>query len=108
MGREWQEKDKPKKALLPVEMPIKHENLSDADLPDKAKRNTFLGLVGNLSDGEKRSLLEEVLTPMGKNLIVTPKEVDGFMIDMAHLVAQGVNAALHKSIEITDDSAFTR
>jgi spore protease len=108
MGREWEEKDKPKKALLPVQMAIKHDNLSETDLPDESKRNTFLGLVGNLSDTEKRTLLEEVLTPMGKNLIVTPKEVDGFMKDMAHLVAQGINAALHKNIEITDDSAFTR
>lgn len=108
MGREWQEKDKPKKSLLPSFMPIKHENLSKDDLPDESSRNTFLGLVGNLSDSEKRTLLEEVLTPMGRNLIVTPKEIDSFMTDMAHLVAQGINASLHETISVEEDAHYTR
>jgi len=108
MGREWNEKDRPQKALLPDQLPINHKNLSDEDIPDESKRNTFLGLVGNLSDNEKRSLLEEVLTPMGKNLIVTPKEIDGFMEDMAHLIAEGINASLHESVNITDEATFTR
>lgn len=108
MGREWSEKDKPKKALLPVQLPINHQNLSDNDMPDKAQRNTFLGLVGNLSDAEKRTLLEEILTPMGKNLIVTPKEIDGFMEDMAYLIAEGINASLHDSIDVSDAASFTR
>ncbi|MBO1003465.1 GPR endopeptidase [Pseudogracilibacillus auburnensis] len=108
MGREWSEKDKPKKALLPTVMPIKHDNLSDLDLPDETRRSTFLGLVGNLSESEKRALLEEVLTPMGRNLIVTPKEIDGFMADMAHLVAQGINAALHDKINVEQDAHYTR
>ena len=108
MGREWSEKDNPKKSLLPDMLPIGHSNLTETDLPDEERRTTFLGLVGNLTDEEKRTLLEEVLTPMGKNLIVTPKEIDGFMIDMAHLVAQGINASLHERIEITDEESFTR
>lgn len=108
MGREWLEKDLPRKALLPSEMPIKHEGLSDTDLPNEANRTTFLGLVGNLSDSEKRLLLEEVLTPMGKNLMVTPKEIDGLMIDMAELIAKGINAALHEKIDETNFSAYTR
>lgn len=108
MGREWQEKDLPRQALLPKEMGIKHENLSDADLPDTDKRNTFLGLVGNLSQGEKRSLLEEVLTPMGKNLIVTPKEIDDFMVDMANLLANGINAALHEKVNKDNAANYTR
>lgn len=108
MGREWQDKDKPKTALLPVEMPIQHENLSEKDLPDEEKRHTFLGLVGRLTETEKRSLLEEVLTPMGKNLIVTPKEIDGFMQDMAHVVAEGINASLHDAVRRTGSANFTR
>lgn len=108
MGREWSEKDLPRKSLLPSSMPIQHDDLSQEDLPDEAKRSTFLGLVGNLSEHEKRTLLEEVLTPKGKNLIVTPKEIDGFMTDMAHLVAQGINAALHDNINVEADAHYTR
>jgi len=108
MGREMKEKGTPKTSLLPENMPIKHENLSDEDLPDENDRSTLLGLVGNLSDQEKRFLLEEVLTPTGKNLIVTPKEIDGFMVDMAHLVAQGINAALHEKVKVEQDAHYTR
>src|SRR5690625_2626066 len=108
MGREWKEKDTPRSSLLPENMPIRHENLSEEDLPDEQRRSTFLGLVGNLSEQEKRSLLEEVLSTTGRNLIVTPKEIDGFMEDMAHLVAQGINAALHDKIKVEEDAHYTR
>lgn len=108
MGREWSEKDLPRSSLLPPEMGIKHENLTDADLPDEGKRTTFMGLLGNLNEVEKRTLLQEVLTPMGKNLIVTPKEIDGFMKDMAQLIAQSINAALHERIDETNFADYTR
>lgn len=108
MGREWKEKDQPKNNLLTSTMPINHKDLTDKDLPDKAERNTFLGLVGNLTDAEKRTLIEEVLTPMGHNLIVTPKEVDGFMNDMAVVVAEAINVALHEEISIDSQANYTR
>lgn len=108
MGRELKEKDTPRSSLIPSSMPIKHENLTSEDLPDEENRSKFLGLVGNLSDQEKRSLLEEVLSPTGKNLIVTPKEIDGFMVDMAHLIAQGINAALHENVTVEEGAQYTR
>lgn len=108
MGREWSEKDTPRKSLLPETMMIKHENLTEADIPADDERRTFFGLVGELTDEEKRSLLAEVLTPMGKNLIVTPKEIDSFMTDMAYVVATGINEALHKTVREADDSHYTR
>lgn len=108
IGREWSEKDLPRTALLPKEMAIKHENLSEADLPTEEERLTFLGLVGQLSEDEKRSLLAEVLTPMGRNLIVTPKEIDSFMTDMAHLIASGINEALHERVRASNEGYFTR
>lgn len=108
MGREWEEKDRPKKALLSSSMPIKHEHLNEKDLPGESERNTFLGLIGNLTDIEKRTLLEEVLTPMGRNLIVTPKEIDGFMDDMAFVIARSINAALHEKVLVEEDASYTR
>lgn len=108
LGREWQEKDAPRKSLLPEAMPITHKDLSEKDLPSQKGRETFLGLFGNLSDEEKRTLLREVLTPLGKNLIVTPKEVDQFMKDMAHVLASGINEALHESVREGNSGYYTR
>lgn len=50
----------------------------------------------------------EVLTPIGHNLMVTPKEVDGFMIDMAEVIANGLNAALHETVTIDNFSSYSR
>ena len=56
-----------------------------------------------LDHGEKYMLIQHVLSPtyMG-NLIVTPKEVDEIMDDMAELIANGINMALHNGITIKD------
>lgn len=108
MGREWKEKDSPAKSLTPGSLQFSKRDFSDDDLPSDSERTTFLGLIGHLSEEEKRNLIEEVLTPIDRNLVVTPKEVDDFMNDMAHVLAQGVNAALHEAVDITNFANYTR
>ncbi len=108
-GREWKEKDRPSKSLAPASLSFgERKKFTEEDLPDEEKRRTLMGMVGGLSDEEKRSLITEVLTPMGHNLMVTPKEVDGFMIDMAEVIANGVNAALHEKIDVSNFTSYSR
>jgi len=71
------------------------------------QKEKFLGLVGNLSEQEKRQLIYEVLAPLGYNLIVTPKEVDTFMEDMANILANGLNMALHQEVDKNNTTAYT-
>src|SRR5690606_15896430 len=104
-GREWREKDRPSKSLAPASMSFGNKKFTEEDLPDPDKRQTFMGIVGTLSDEEKRKLIAEVLTPTGYNMMVTPKEVDGFMIDMSHVIANGINAALQEAV---DDGYFVK
>lgn len=61
-------------------------------------RSQMLGMIGTLSPAEKRELIQEVLMPLGQNLIVTPKEVDSFIGDMAKLIANAINCALHEVV----------
>lgn len=107
-GREWNEKDQPSKSLTPARMTFGSKEFNEDDLPNEEKRQAFLGMLGNLSEEEKRTLIAEVLTPIGHNLMVTPKEVDGFMIDMANVIAKGINAALHESVDVDNFSSYTR
>lgn len=107
-GREWKEKDKPSKSLTPAGLSFGNRSLTDEDMPDKEKRQTFLGIVGSLDDEEKRKLITEVLTPLGHNLMVTPKEVDVFIEDMANVLAQGLNDALHKQVDQTNVGSYTK
>src|SRR5699024_10733830 len=100
-SKEWKEKDRLKKKLIPSDMQGKHTQLGQEEQLDKKQKQTFLGLVGTLSDDEKRQLLSDVLLPMGKNMIVTPKEVDHFIENMASILAKGINRAIHeREIEI--------
>lgn len=107
-GREWNEKDKPSKSLVPAGLTFSKKKYEESDLPDEEKRKTFLGMVGTLTEEEKHSLIAEVLTPIGHNLMVTPKEVDGFMVDMAHVLANGINASLHENVNVDNFASYTR
>ncbi len=74
---------------------------------DAENKHRFLGLISILSEDEKRQLIHEVLAPLGYNLIVTPKEVDTFMEDMANILANGLNMALHHEIDSENTAAYT-
>ena len=62
------------------------------------EQNTLLGLFGSLNNAEKRSLINEVLTDINLDLIVTPSEID-FLIDkLSNLIASAINNSLHRQI----------
>jgi len=98
-GKELKEGDRPARALAPAGLGFgKRKKLTDEDLPGEKEKQTFLGVIGTLSEEEKRKFIHEVLAPLGHNLMVTPKEVDVFIEDMANLIANGLNASLHEAV----------
>ncbi|HBI04965.1 MAG TPA: GPR endopeptidase [Paenibacillaceae bacterium] len=99
----------PSSRLIPVNMnvPGKIKKYTEEDLPEPKEQKMILGLVGELSADQKRKLIGEVLAPLGHNLIVTPKEVDDYVEDIANVVANGLNAALHSSVNMKNVSAYT-
>ena len=108
LGRELRDRDKPSKALVPSGMNFgERMTYTAADLPPAKQKQSFLGLVGNLSEIEKQQLIREVLGSTGQNMMVTPKEVDTFIEDMANVIAGGLNAALHKEIDQDNLGAYT-
>lgn len=59
----------------------------------------LLGLIGTLSEDDKKSLIHEVLSPIGYNLMVTPKEIDFLIERLALLLGKGLNRSLHNITE---------
>ena len=51
-----------------------------------------------LTKEEKRALIQDILTPSGYNLMVTPKEIDADVEDLSKIIAGGINIALHQGI----------
>jgi spore protease len=108
-GKEMREGDRPSRSLAPAGLSFgERRKLTEEDLPEEQHRQTFMGIVGTLEDQEKRKLIHEVLAPIGHNLMVTPKEVDVFMEDMANLIASGLNAALHDAVDQENTGYKTR
>ena len=62
----------------------------------KHEKEEVMGLIGNLEEDEIKSLITEVLTPLGYNLLVTPKEIDFVVERLSSLLGK----ALNKSLEI--------
>ena len=98
-------KEKTGHPLDPVNLPDLRELEGQEITPEL--RSRFLGLIGGLSPEEKRQLIHEVLTPLGQNLIVTPKEVDAFVADIGKVVADGLNCALHEAVTMDNVSSHT-
>ena len=63
---------------------------------NRKDKNDLFGIVGNLEDDEFKQLIAEVLTPVGYNLMVTPKEVDFVIEKLSDVIGRGLNKVLHK------------
>ena len=86
-------KDDKKNKLIPLS---KINYLKEKDLKlTSEEKNYFFGKLGTLDDYEKRSLIFDVLTPIGYNLMVTPKEVDFLVESLSKLLSEGINSCLH-------------
>jgi spore protease len=62
------------------------------------KGGEFYNMLKEMDKNEKYKLINEVITPSVGNLMVTPKEIDRLIDDIAIVVANGLNIALHPSI----------
>ncbi|MEW9701562.1 GPR endopeptidase [Paenibacillus sp. SI8] len=67
----------------------------------------ILGLLDGMQEEERLLLVKEVLNPVGHDLLVTPKEIDQFIEDIANIIASGLNAALHDAVSVDNVAAYT-
>lgn len=70
----------------------------DGKMPESEKKE-LMGMIGTLNDDEIRKLIFEVLTPIGYNLMVTPKEVDFIMEHLSDVIGGGINRSLHQNVD---------
>jgi spore protease len=76
-------------------MNVDYEQAEEA--PNDMKKH-LMGQIGLLSEQQIKTLIEDVLTPNGFNMMVTPKEIDADIEDLAKIIAMGIDITLHKSI----------
>lgn len=66
-------------------------NLFIEKLQQEAKSNDYLN---KLKDNDNYEEIKEALNPSDYNMIVTPKEIDELINNMANVVAKGINLSL--------------
>lgn len=75
--------------------------LKESTTLDNNSKEELLGLIGTLNDKDFKKLIEEVLSPINYNLMVTPKDIDFTIEKLALLIAQGLNLSLHENYKPT-------
>ena len=86
-----------KNKLVPAYM-RKYDNY-DKELTKEEKKQV-LGEIGTLNEEEIKELIFEVLTPIGYNMMITPKEIDFIIDKTSKLISSALNKSLHKEFDI--------
>lgn len=68
---------------------------------DKDARG-FYNMLRSLDREEKYQMIKSVLDPYSSNMVVTPKDIDALIEDLAKIIANAINISLHPSIDIED------
>ena len=80
-------------------IPSIHRNYLNHQTNLTAKeKEQLLGMVGMLEEDQMKSLIFEVLTPIGYNLMVTPKEVDFVIEKLSKVISRSINQCLHPKL----------
>ncbi|TFE01094.1 GPR endopeptidase [Jeotgalibacillus salarius] len=85
-------KDKKPSSLLMTKPSLEELDENEAEPHEKS---AYLGLIGELDEDEKQKLFREILSPIGQNLIVTPKETDLYIKQASDMLASALDHALH-------------
>jgi spore protease len=72
-----------------------------------AATQRFYQLISGMTAEDKRALIAEVLSAEVGDLMVTPKEIDVFIDELAQVVAEGLNRALHPQASAEDRAGTT-
>lgn len=73
------------------------DKIKDMDLSCEEKKKVS-GILGELDSEQKRQLINEVLTNLNYNLIVTPKEIDFLIDNLSEVIIDSINHSLHREI----------
>lgn len=74
----------------------------DSMIEGSDQNSEFYKALKNMNRDDKYKLIQEVLYPYYGHLMVTPKEVDRLVEDIAVIIADGLNVAIHPGVDTKD------
>ncbi|HZK24161.1 MAG TPA: GPR endopeptidase [Oscillospiraceae bacterium] len=81
-------------------------HLLEALMQEAGSDSPVYKVIQSIAEGDRRAVMSEVLDPYGGRLMVTPKEIDTLVEDIARLLAGGINAAMHPAIQSEEVSKY--
>ena len=86
------------KAKTKLSISTSKKYIEEDDNLTEEQKEQLLGLIGNLDDEEMKELILEVLTPIGYNMMVTPKEIDFIIDKLSVVIRDSINKGLHQKL----------
>lgn len=83
------------KLISPSSLNYLKDNEQPLSIKDKKH---LMGVIGTLNEDQTKQLVREVLSPIGYNMMVTPKEINFLIEKLSKILAGGINNALHRQI----------
>lgn len=71
------------------------------------KDSRFYNMLKDIDKHDKYHLIDEVLNKSFVNLVVTPKEVDEIIDDLAEIISDGINICMHSCIDTENVSRYS-
>lgn len=78
----------------------------DEMISNSTNGSKFYDILKSIDRNEKQKLISQLLDPYVGNLMVTPKEVDMIIENVAKIVANGINIALQPALDLEDINRF--
>lgn len=89
------EKENHKKPSFKLQTFGPRDYQKQTDQLSQEEKEKMMGLLGTLTEEETKKFISEVLTPIGYNLMVTPKEIDFVIEKLSCLLSTVLNKVLH-------------
>ncbi|MBO8126160.1 MAG: GPR endopeptidase [Firmicutes bacterium] len=78
------------------------QNQATEESQEEPETVNRLAALSRMHPHQKSQVIHQLLDPFMGSLIMTPKEIDIFIEDMAEVVAGGLNAAFHPSVKLDE------
>lgn len=78
----------------------------DSLIRESGDNKVFYNMLKSVDKDEKYAMIKQIMDPYLGNLVVTPKEIDSLIDDISKIVSNGINIAIHPSIELKDINRY--
>lgn len=83
------------------------EQLAEKMKRESPQGNAFANVVQGMNWGDRKEVIRDVLEPYTGGLIVTPKDVDVLIEDIATVIAASLDAAFHEKVAQEEEKGDT-